>query len=118
HRARCRLPGRAGQRLLALARRPGLAPGRAAHVHAPDGPRDAGSRLRGLAPRRRARPPLGKGDLRMRHLVALGLLLALVGVLAAGAAAQAPIESELTLITPVSKSIHDAALKAFAEYAR
>jgi ABC-type Fe3+ transport system substrate-binding protein len=54
----------------------------------------------------------------MRHLVALGLLLALVGVLAAGAAAQAPIESELTLITPVSKSIHDAALKAFAEYAR
>ena len=34
------------------------------------------------------------------------------------AAAQAPIESELTLITPVSKFIHDAALKAFAEYAK
>jgi ABC-type Fe3+ transport system substrate-binding protein len=32
--------------------------------------------------------------------------------------AQAPIEGELTLITPVSKFIHDAALKAFAEYAK
>src|SRR5260370_27982101 len=30
----------------------------------------------------------------------------------------APIESELNLITPVSKFIHDAALKAFAEYAK
>jgi hypothetical protein len=43
-------------------------------------------------------------------------------VLAAGwvapARAPAPIESELTLITPVSKFIHDAALKAFAEYAK
>jgi iron(III) transport system substrate-binding protein len=54
----------------------------------------------------------------MRHLVALGLLLALGGGLVAVAAAQAPIESELTLITPVSKSIHDAALKAFADYAK
>src|SRR5947199_10362974 len=34
------------------------------------------------------------------------------------AAVQAPIESELALITPVSKSIHDAALKAFADYAK
>jgi ABC-type Fe3+ transport system substrate-binding protein len=34
------------------------------------------------------------------------------------AEAQAPIESELALITPVSKFIHDAALKAFADYAR
>jgi iron(III) transport system substrate-binding protein len=34
------------------------------------------------------------------------------------AEAQAPIESELALITPVSKFIHDAALKAFAEYAK
>ena len=34
------------------------------------------------------------------------------------ATAQAPIESELALITPVSKFIHDAALKAFAEYAK
>src|SRR5207247_1359663 len=32
--------------------------------------------------------------------------------------AEAPIESELKLITPVSKFIHDAALKAFAEYAK
>ena len=36
----------------------------------------------------------------------------------ATAEAQAPIESELALITPVSKFIHDAALKAFADYAR
>ena len=35
-----------------------------------------------------------------------------------GVDAQAPIESELTLITPVSKFIHDAALKAFADYAK
>ena len=54
----------------------------------------------------------------MRHLSALGLLLAIGGGLVVGAAAQAPIESELTLITPVSKSINDAALKAFAEYAK
>jgi iron(III) transport system substrate-binding protein len=52
--------------------------------------------------------------------------LILVFVLGAGAlagtvapsGAQAPIEGELTLITPVSKFIHDAALKAFAEYAK
>src|SRR5262245_5287115 len=31
---------------------------------------------------------------------------------------QAPIENELALITPVSKFIHDAALKAFADYAK
>jgi hypothetical protein len=48
----------------------------------------------------------------------------LVGVLIAMAAltglasAQAPIEGELALITPVSKFIHDAALKAFADYAK
>ena len=34
------------------------------------------------------------------------------------AEAQGPIESELALITPVSKFIHDAALKAFADYAK
>jgi iron(III) transport system substrate-binding protein len=38
--------------------------------------------------------------------------------LAGPALGQAPIESELVLITPVSKFIHDAALKAFADYAR
>ena len=54
----------------------------------------------------------------MRYLVTLGLSLVLACGLAAGAGAQAPIENELTLITPVSKSIHDAALKAFAEYAK
>ena len=41
-------------------------------------------------------------------------LIAMAGL----ARAQAPIESELALITPVSKFIHDAALKAFADYAR
>ena len=45
---------------------------------------------------------------------ALGALVALVPA----ARAQAPIEGELTLITPVSKFIHDAALKAFADYAK
>ncbi|HEX3177274.1 MAG TPA: extracellular solute-binding protein [Methylomirabilota bacterium] len=51
--------------------------------------------------------------------VAVVMLAVLVASLATWpAAAQAPIESELTLITPVSKFIHDAALKAFAEYAR
>jgi ABC-type Fe3+ transport system substrate-binding protein len=54
----------------------------------------------------------------MRQLTVLGLALALVAGLVGGADAQAPIESELTLITPVSKFIHDAALKAFAEYAK
>ena len=49
-------------------------------------------------------------------------ILGLAVLLAAGASGpvlgQAPIESELALITPVSKFIHDAALKAFADYAR
>ena len=47
--------------------------------------------------------------------VALGLLVAL-GPGGGPARAQAPIESELNLITPVSKFIHDAALKAFAKH--
>src|SRR5213076_405509 len=41
-----------------------------------------------------------------------------LAVLAAPAPAQAPIEGELVLITPVSKFIPDAALKAFADYAK
>src|SRR6266481_5975516 len=49
-------------------------------------------------------------------------ILTLAALLAAGwfgpAAAQAPIEGELNMITPVSKFIHDAALKAFADYAK
>ena len=49
----------------------------------------------------------------------LTLAMAAVALLAASmASAQAPIESELNFITPVSKFIHDAALKAFAEYAK
>src|SRR4029453_2650867 len=67
--------------------------------------------------RRRAVTPLGKGE-RMRLLIGLAVVIALAAGLGVGAAAQAPIESELTLITPVSKFIHDAALKAFAEYAK
>ncbi|HET8579174.1 MAG TPA: extracellular solute-binding protein [Methylomirabilota bacterium] len=56
----------------------------------------------------------------MKRLVTILALLAL-GTLTipAGAAwAQAPIEGELNMITPVSKFIHDAALKAFADYAK
>jgi ABC-type Fe3+ transport system substrate-binding protein len=49
---------------------------------------------------------------------AFALVLAVTLGTAGIAAAQAPIEGELTLITPVSKFIHDAALKAFAEYAK
>jgi len=49
-------------------------------------------------------------------------ILGLAVLLAAGASGpvlgQAPIESELALITPVSKFIHDTALKAFADYAK
>jgi iron(III) transport system substrate-binding protein len=51
-----------------------------------------------------------------RILMAMLVMVALLA--ASGATAQAPIESELNLITPVSKFIHDAALKAFAEYAK
>ncbi len=54
----------------------------------------------------------------MRHLIVLVLTIALVAGAAGGAGAQAPIEGELTLITPVSKFIHDAALKAFVDYAK
>src|SRR5258705_5475575 len=50
-------------------------------------------------------------------------ILTLAALLVAGwsgaAPAQTPpIEGELALITPVSKFIHDAALKAFADYAK
>ena len=50
-------------------------------------------------------------------LTALAALLAPCG-LAGQSHAQAPIEGELNLITPVSKFIHDAALKAFADFAK
>jgi ABC-type Fe3+ transport system substrate-binding protein len=54
----------------------------------------------------------------MRWLIGLAVVLALAAAVVTDVPAQAPIESELTLITPVSKFIHDAALKAFAEYAK
>ena len=56
----------------------------------------------------------------MNRSVSLAVIVTLLAltVHAGPVAAQAPIESELVLITPVSKFIHDAALKAFAEYAK
>jgi iron(III) transport system substrate-binding protein len=54
----------------------------------------------------------------MNRLFAVILVAVIILVLHAPASAQAPIEGELNLITPVSKFIHDAALKAFAEYAK
>jgi ABC-type Fe3+ transport system substrate-binding protein len=56
----------------------------------------------------------------MKRFVILAVVAALLagGGAAGPALGQAPIESELALITPVSKFIHDAALKAFADYAK
>src|SRR6266498_702097 len=55
----------------------------------------------------------------LRLTVALAMTAALLAQGSpAQAQGQAPIEGELNLITPVSKFIHDAALKAFAQYAR
>ncbi len=56
----------------------------------------------------------------MTRLVSLLAWAALsMAALVAPAGAQAPpVEGELVLITPVSKFIHDAALKAFADYAK
>jgi iron(III) transport system substrate-binding protein len=54
----------------------------------------------------------------MRRRVTLALVLAVALALPAIAAAQAPIEDELVLITPVSKFVFDGALKAFAQYAK
>jgi len=55
----------------------------------------------------------------IRIVATLAFTLLVLAALAGPAAAQAPaIESELALITPVSKFIHDAALKAFADYAK
>ena len=55
----------------------------------------------------------------MRLFTILVLAAWLVAGLFAPAGAQTPpIEGELALITPVSKFIHDAALKAFADYAK
>src|SRR5262245_2384039 len=54
----------------------------------------------------------------MKRFGLFALALVLAAWAALPAAAQAPIEGGLTLITPVSKFIHDAALKAFGEYAK
>jgi iron(III) transport system substrate-binding protein len=54
----------------------------------------------------------------MKRLAPLALLVTIALGWPAGAAAQAPIEDELVLITPVSKFVFDGALKAFAQYAR
>ena len=54
----------------------------------------------------------------MNRLGILALAMLVAALATGGASAQAPIEGELTLITPVSKFIHDAALKAFADYAK
>ena len=54
----------------------------------------------------------------MKRFGILGLAVLLAAGASGPALGQAPIESELALITPVSKFIHDAALKAFADYAK
>jgi ABC-type Fe3+ transport system substrate-binding protein len=54
----------------------------------------------------------------MKRSLVIALVLVVLAVVAGPSTAQAPIEGELALITPVSKFIHDAALKAFAEYAK
>jgi len=54
----------------------------------------------------------------MKQLVLLALALVVIFNLPAAAFAQAPIEDELVLITPVSKFVFDGALKAFAQYAK
>src|SRR3989454_3990638 len=55
----------------------------------------------------------------MKRFGVLALALLLATSTSGAALGQAPpIESELAMITPVSKSIHDAALKAFADYAK
>src|SRR5215813_6910064 len=54
----------------------------------------------------------------MTRRILMAMLTLVTLLIAGGAAAQAPIEGELNLITPVSKFIHDAALKAFADYAK
>jgi len=54
----------------------------------------------------------------MTRLALLAVMLLVASGLPAMVAAQAPIEDELVLITPVSKFVFDGALKAFAQYAK
>jgi iron(III) transport system substrate-binding protein len=54
----------------------------------------------------------------MKRLVMLAVVVGLAFSLSSAAHAQAPIEDELVLITPVSKFVFDGALKAFAQHAK
>src|SRR5438046_2254605 len=72
-----------------------------------------------MAARGRSRETAGRRPSMRRMLIATLVLVAVgAGWVVPAASQPAPIESELALITPVSKFIHDAALKAFADYAR
>ena len=76
-----------------------------------------------LAPRGRAVAGLDRTREEECMMLQSIITMAVTALLAVGAVhtpafAQAPIEGELNLITPVSKFIHDAALKAFADYAK
>src|ERR1700675_4002261 len=62
--------------------------------------------------------PCTRGDKGMKQLVLLVLGLVVIVNVPPAAFAQAPIEDELVLITPVSKFVFDGALKAFAQYAK
>src|SRR6185295_8220761 len=59
-----------------------------------------------------------RGRQGMRRRIALALAVVVALGVSAGAFAQAPIEAELVLITPVSKFVFDGALKALAQYAK
>ncbi|MGE5253797.1 MAG: hypothetical protein ACM3N7_07515, partial [Planctomycetaceae bacterium] len=54
----------------------------------------------------------------MRRKMMLGILLFALLLLPLSFAGAQSIENELYLITPVSKDVHDPALKAFAAYAK
>src|SRR3989440_17529 len=85
----------------------------------PSGTRSGSERSNAPAPGRRPRHPYKERSMTRRMMLpALALLMAMAAASGVRAQTPAPIESELHLITPVSKFIHDAALKAFAEYAK
>ena len=54
----------------------------------------------------------------MRRKLVLAIVLSAFLLLPFSVAGAQSIENELYLITPVSKDVHDPALKAFAEYAK
>src|SRR6266404_6032676 len=72
-----------------------------------------------MAARGRSRKTVGRRRSMRRTLISVLVLVAVgAGWVVPAAQTSPPIESELALITPVSKFIHDAALKAFADYAK